>query len=228
MLFRSAPSQWEATARRVYTAAALAALRSSEAPWPPTSGPAEALVDLAAAPDDWRGYTLLREIVITDDDWTTIPAGTRRALLSWVGLGGLLLVAASDVDGERLDRLGLQPGSDPIRGGPGDALRRSPERHHAALQRLERLLHHTGGIHFGDDLEAQLAVAHPLAARRAAHLQTLRFSATPWAFAFLREGMGRYPREQVRLSRPLPGDSWWHHPRAPHVLEPNAAADSHP
>jgi hypothetical protein len=59
-------------------------------------------------------------------------------------------------------------------------------------------------------------------------LQTLRFSATPWAFAFLREGMGRYPREQVRFSKPLPGDSWWHHPDAPHVLEPNAPTDSHP
>jgi hypothetical protein len=26
--------------------------------------------------------------------------------------------------------------------------------------------------------------------------------------------MGRYPREQVRFSKPLPGDSWWHHPDA--------------
>jgi hypothetical protein len=38
--------------------------------------------------------------------------------------------------------------------------------------------------------------------------------------------MGRYPREQVRFSKPLPGDSWWHHPDAPHVLEPNARTDS--
>jgi hypothetical protein len=40
--------------------------------------------------------------------------------------------------------------------------------------------------------------------------------------------MSRYPREQVRFSKPLPGDSWWHHPEAPHVLEPNAPTDSHP
>ena len=90
------------------------------------------------------------------------------------------------------------------------------------------MLHHSGGIHFGDDIKAQLALASSSPRIRAGVLQTLRFSATPWAFAFLREGMGRYPREQVRFSRPLPGDSWWHHPDAPHVLEPNAPTDSHP
>jgi hypothetical protein len=127
---------------------------------------------------------------------------------------------------ERLDRLALQSTS--RRDGPNDGLRRSPERQHAALQRLERLLHHSGGIHFGTDIKAQLALASSSPRARSGVLQTLRFSATPWAFAFLREGMGRYPREQVRFSRPLPGDSWWHHPDAPHVLEPNAPTDSHP
>jgi predicted kinase len=132
---------------------------------------------------------------------------------------------------ERLDRLALQSASTrsgSLRSGPNDGLRRSPERQHAALQRLERLLHHSGGIHFGDDIKAQLALASRSPGARAGVLQTLRFSATPWAFAFLREGMGRYPREQVRFSKPLPGDSWWHHPDAPHVLEPNAPTDSHP
>jgi hypothetical protein len=132
---------------------------------------------------------------------------------------------------ERLDRLALQrisARSGSLHGGPSDGLRRSPERQHAALQRLERLLHHSGGIHFGDDISAQLALASSSPRTRAVVLQTLRFSATPWAFAFLREGMGRYPREQVRFSRPLPGDSWWHHPDAPHLLEPNAPTDSHP
>jgi hypothetical protein len=127
---------------------------------------------------------------------------------------------------ERLDRLALQSASP--RSGPSDGLRRSPERQHAALQRLERLLHHSGGIHFGDDIKAQLALASRSPGARAGVLQTLRFSATLWAFAFLREGMGRYPREQVRFSKPLPGDNWWHHTDAPHVLEPNSPTDSHP
>ena len=132
---------------------------------------------------------------------------------------------------ERLDRLALQGASTrsgSLRSGPSDGLRRSPERQHAALQRLERLLHHSGGIHFGDDIKSQPALASRSPGARAGVLQTLRFSATPWAFAFLREGMGRYPREQVRFSMPLPGDSWWHHPEAPHLLEPNAPTDSHP
>jgi predicted kinase len=121
---------------------------------------------------------------------------------------------------ERLDRLAL-------RNAQGD-LRRSPEEHDAALTRLERLLHHSGGIYFGSDLEQQLAIASPSAARRSQALVTLRFCCAPWAFAFIREGLQRYPIEHTRFSKPLPGDRWWHHPKAPHVLEPGAADASHP
>jgi predicted kinase len=121
---------------------------------------------------------------------------------------------------ERLDRLAL-------RSAHGD-LRRSPEEHAAALARLERLLHHSGGIYFGSELDQQLAVANSSAQRRSQALVTVRFRCAPWAFAFIREGLQRYPIEHTRFSRPLPGDSWWHHPRAPHVLEPGPADASHP
>ena len=121
---------------------------------------------------------------------------------------------------ERLDRLAMPRGD-------GD-LRRSSEQHAAAINRLERLLHHSGGIYFGSDLEQQLAVASASAQRRNQALITLRFCCAPWAFAFLREGLQRYPIEHVRFSKPLPGDSWWHHPQAPHVLEPGPAGSSHP
>lgn len=121
---------------------------------------------------------------------------------------------------ERLDRLSLVPAQ-------GD-LHRSDEAHAAALARLERLLHVSGGIYFGEELETQLAISSPSPQRRARALATLRFRCAPWAFAFLREGLQRYPIEHCRFSRPLAGDSWWHHPRAPHVLEPNPATDSHP
>jgi predicted kinase len=121
---------------------------------------------------------------------------------------------------ERLDRLAMARGE-------GD-LRRSPEQHAAAINRLERLLHHSGGIYFGSDLEQQLAVASASAQRRNQVLVTLRFCCAPWAFAFIREGLQRYPIEHTRFSRPLPGDSWWHHPKAPHVLEPGATDTSHP
>jgi len=121
---------------------------------------------------------------------------------------------------ERLDRLAL-------RNAQGD-LRRSPEEHDAALTRLERLLHHSGGIYFGADLEEQLAITSPSAQRRSQVLVTLRFCCAPWAFAFIREGLQRYPIEHTRFSKPLQGDSWWHHPKAPHVLEPGPADSSHP
>ena len=50
----------------------------------------------------------------------------------------------------------------------------------------------------------------------------------PLGFAFIREGLQRYPIEHTRLSRPLPGDTWWFHPKAPHVLEPGSPSNSHP
>lgn len=121
---------------------------------------------------------------------------------------------------ERLDRLAL-------RHAHGD-LRRSAVEHQASLQRLERLLHHSGGIYFGTDLEQQLQLASSSPQRRAQALVTLRFCCAPWAFAFIREGLQRYPIEHTRFSRPLPADSWWHHPRSPHVLEPGPAGSSHP
>jgi predicted kinase len=121
---------------------------------------------------------------------------------------------------ERLDRLALGSGL-------GD-LRRSSEQHRSALARLERLLHQSGGIFFGGDLHQQLMLASPSAQRRAQALVTLRFHCAPWAFAFIREGLQRYPIEHTRFSRPLPADRWWHHPRAPHALEPGPADSSHP
>jgi predicted kinase len=121
---------------------------------------------------------------------------------------------------ERLDRLALASSR-------GD-LRRGAVEHQASLQRLERLLHHSGGIFFGGDLEQQQQLSSPSAQRRAQALVTLRFCCTPWAFAFIREGLQRYPIEHSRFSRPLPGDAWWHHPKAPHVLEPGPAGSSHP
>jgi hypothetical protein len=121
---------------------------------------------------------------------------------------------------ERLDRLALRHSE---RGN-----RRSDDAHAQALRRLELLLRHSGGIYFGHDLAAQLKLCSPNPRLRARQLITLRVCCQGWAFAFIREGLQRYPIEHTRFSRPLPGDGWWHHPRAPHVLEPGSAADTHP
>ncbi|MEB3199250.1 MAG: AAA family ATPase [Synechococcaceae cyanobacterium] len=120
---------------------------------------------------------------------------------------------------ERLDRLKLLQ-VEPQRS-------RSLERRRQSLERLDRLLQASGGIYFGDDLAAQLAVAGPDLQPRQEVLQTLRFRCAPWMFAFLREGLQRFPQEVTRLSRPLPADTWWKHPEAPHLLEP-LPQDSHP
>jgi hypothetical protein len=60
---------------------------------------------------------------------------------------------------ERLDRLALRR--------QDTGFRRSAELHAAALSRLERLLHHSGGIFFGGELDQQLAIASTSAQRRA-------------------------------------------------------------
>lgn len=121
---------------------------------------------------------------------------------------------------ERLDRLALRRSE---RG-----TRRSDAAHAQALRRLELLLHHCGGIYFGSDLGAQLRLTSPNPRQRAKQLVTVRFCCQGWAFAFIREGLQRYPLEHTRFSRPLPGEHWWHHRKAPHVLEPGSPADTHP
>ena len=121
---------------------------------------------------------------------------------------------------ERIDRLALRRSE---RG-----YRRSDETHARALARLQTLLHLSGGIYFGDNLEAQLQLCSPTAKVREQALTTLRFCCQSWSFAFIREGLQRYPIEHTRYSKPLPGDTWWYHPKAPHVLEPGSPTDSHP
>ena len=121
---------------------------------------------------------------------------------------------------ERLDRLALRRSE--------RCNRRTDDAHSQALRRLELLLHHSGGIYFGNDLQAQLRLASPNARQRNRQLVTLRFCCQGWAFAFIREGLQRYPIEYTRFSKPLPGEHWWHHANAPHVLEPGSAADTHP
>ncbi|CAK6700565.1 AAA family ATPase [Synechococcus sp. CBW1107] len=121
---------------------------------------------------------------------------------------------------ERIDRLALR------RSERGN--RRGDDVHAQALKRLEWLLHHSGGIYFGDNLDAQQRLASPNPRLRAKHLVTMRFCCQGWCFAFIREGLQRYPIEHTRFSKPLPGEHWWHHPKAPHVLEPGSPSDTHP
>ena len=121
---------------------------------------------------------------------------------------------------ERIDRLALRRSE---RG-----YRRSEEAHAHGLSRLQTLLHLSGGIYFGDSLEEKRKLCSPTAKVRQQALITLRFCCQSWSFAFIREGLQRYPIEHTRYSKPLAGDTWWHHPKAPHVLEPGSPSDTHP
>lgn len=43
-------------------------------------------------PDDWRAYAGFDVMMLTDGDWTSLPAGARGAILAWIRLGGRLVV----------------------------------------------------------------------------------------------------------------------------------------
>lgn len=46
-------------------------------------------------PDDWLAFSGYDSVVMTDADWSDIPPGGKNAILSWVRLGGQLLVYTS-------------------------------------------------------------------------------------------------------------------------------------
>jgi predicted kinase len=116
--------------------------------------------------------------------------------------------------------------------------RRNASEHQLAISRLQRLLHHCGGIELGDDFQAQDGLCQPSAEQRRRQLQTLRCSCKSEAYAAIRQGQLPFPLDQIRLERPaLPTDpaselhvttADWVHPALARVLTPNPIGDSHP
>lgn len=43
-------------------------------------------------PDDWRAFSGFDTIMMTDEDWSLVPPGQRNAIISWVRLGGQLVI----------------------------------------------------------------------------------------------------------------------------------------
>lgn len=103
---------------------------------------------------------------------------------------------------ERLDRLALRQ--------VDSSRQRCPRQRAVGIRRLTRLLEISGGIHFGENRSLQLAIAGASAAQLPGLLTTVRFRCTELIYRFLREGLQRYPQQQMRLP-----------------LEPNQN-DSHP
>lgn len=56
-------------------------------------------------PSDWLAFSGYDSVVMTETDWSNVPAGSRNAILSWVRLGGQLLVYAEGTP--NLAELGL-------------------------------------------------------------------------------------------------------------------------
>lgn len=59
-------------------------------------------VDLARAPDDWRGFSGLSQLWMTDGEWSAMGGGAKAALLDWVAFGGRVVLFASDTSDARL------------------------------------------------------------------------------------------------------------------------------
>ncbi len=61
-------------------------------------------------PSDWRGYTSLDQLMITDTEWLALLPAQRSAILEWNRLGGHLFIFSLDADGSAvLKKLGLEP-----------------------------------------------------------------------------------------------------------------------
>jgi hypothetical protein len=46
-------------------------------------------------PDDWLAFSGYDSVMMTDSDWSNVPPGGRNAILSWLRLGGQLVIYSS-------------------------------------------------------------------------------------------------------------------------------------
>ena len=120
---------------------------------------------------------------------------------------------------ERLDRLALRQ--------VDKGLPRPSSARANAVERLNRLLEISGGIYFGEDVNAQFNISNAGPSELSKQLLTVRFRCTEQIYRFLREGLQRYPINQLRISKPLAEDRWKSPSRAPLVLDPELN-NSHP
>ena len=80
--------------------------------------------------------------------------------------------------------------------------------HRQALERATTLQQLCGGLWFGVDLAQQQALLKASAEERRKLLSTLRLRCAPAAMTAIRRDLERFQPGAIRLSAPLPGDSW--------------------
>ena len=90
-----------------------------------------------------------------------------------------------------------------------------------AIKRLNRLMEISGGIYFGNDVEMQYDFTELQSPELEKKMTTLRFRSTEEIYKYLREGLQRYPMNQLRLSKQMKGDKWKQPKKGrPFVLDP--------
>ena len=68
-------------------------------------------VDMAKAPDDWRGYAGLAQLWMTDSEWLELGTSARTAIMDWMALGGRMILFCTNASEARLAELKV-PGPD--------------------------------------------------------------------------------------------------------------------
>ena len=120
-------------------------------------------LDMDRAPEDWRGWTSLRQILLTEGEWRKLAGGARKAMLDWVATGGRAGVLVTDRAAERLDGMGFpKAGPDGRRRiGAGEILAVPWDGKSLAAGAVERFL--AGGRKTREDL---LQAYHPTSSGR--------------------------------------------------------------
>jgi len=127
----------------------------------------------------------------------------------------------------RLDRIKLSSGSLPQQ--------RTLLEMQQSQQRLEHLCRRTGGIYLGDNHQQQAELAKETLSEAKIQqlllkgtLTQVRFRCSTRIYTFIRSGNKRYPSEQMRLSGPLPTDTWKLEARGIQPLPPDPDNTTHP
>ena len=64
-----------------------------------------------SAPSDWRGYSGINQLWMSESDWLSLNEGSKAAMMEWVALGGTIMVMTADTSDARLDQLRFPSGA---------------------------------------------------------------------------------------------------------------------
>ena len=68
-------------------------------------------VAMNSAPSDWRGYSGINQLWMSESDWLSLNEGSKAAMMEWVALGGTIMVMTADTSDARLDQLRFPSGA---------------------------------------------------------------------------------------------------------------------